>query len=132
LSARLHFQFVCEIVCLATASVSSFIDAPSLASGYWNLQVWDGVGSILVGVLLAGVAVYLIQRNRSFLIGRSMAVDDFQKIVHHLRRDPVVKNVYEAKSEEIGEGIFRHVSLKSVCTLVCSLEHRMNLLNTLV
>jgi zinc transporter 9 len=80
-----------------------------------NLQVWDGVGSILVGIILAGVAVYLIQRNRSFLIGRSMAVDDFQKIVHHLRRDPVVKNVYEAKSEEIGEGVFRCLSLISLC-----------------
>jgi solute carrier family 30 (zinc transporter), member 9 len=81
--------------------------------------VWDGVGSILVGVLLAGVAVYLIQRNRSFLIGRSMAVDDFQKIVRHLRRDPVVKNVYEAKSEEIGEGIFRYAFLNifSMCCI---------------
>jgi hypothetical protein len=62
---------------------------------------------VLVGCLLAGVAVYLIQRNRSFLIGRSMVKDDFQKIVRHLKRDPVIKNIYEAKSEEIGEGIFR-------------------------
>ena len=69
--------------------------------------MWDGIGSVLVGVLLAGVAVYLIQRNRSFLIGRSMVREDFQKIVRHLKRDPVIKNIYEAKSEEIGEGIFR-------------------------
>ena len=60
-----------------------------------------------MGLLLALVAVYLIQRNRSFLIGRSMSVEDFQRIVRHLKRDPVVKNIYEAKSEEIGEGIFR-------------------------
>jgi solute carrier family 30 (zinc transporter), member 9 len=71
------------------------------------VQVWDGVGSVLVGMLLAGVAVYLIQRNRSFLIGRSMVPEDFHKIVRHLKRDPVIKNIYEAKSEEIGEGIFR-------------------------
>jgi hypothetical protein len=69
--------------------------------------VWDGVGSVLVGLILGGVAIFLIQRNRNFLIGRSMNSDDFQRIVRHLKRDPVVKNIYEAKSEEIGEGIYR-------------------------
>lgn len=69
--------------------------------------VWDGLGSVLVGLILGGVAIYLIQRNRSFLIGRAMLEGDFQKIVRHLKRDPVIKNIYEAKSEEIGEGIYR-------------------------
>lgn len=72
--------------------------------------VWDGLGSVLVGLILGGVAVYLIQRNRSFLIGRSMMEGDFQRIVRHLKRDPVIKNIYEAKSEEIGEGIYRYAA----------------------
>ena len=85
------------------------------------MQAWDGIGSVAVGVLLAGVAVYLIQRNRSFLIGRSMVRDDFQKIVRHLKRDPVIKNIYEAKSEEIGEGIFRHaLAMSQMKELSCS------------
>jgi divalent metal cation (Fe/Co/Zn/Cd) transporter len=79
------------------------------------LQVWDGVGSVLVGLILAGVAVYLIQRNRSFLIGRSMKKEDFDRIVRHLKRDPVIKNIYEAKSEEIGEGIYRYADVRSMC-----------------
>lgn len=84
------------------------------------LQIWDGIGSVTVGVLLAGVAAYLIQRNRSFLIGRSMTREDFQKIVRHLQRDPVIKNIYEAKSEEIGEGIFRcDLSLQGCWTRGC-------------
>lgn len=74
-------------------------------------RMWDGLGSVIVGCILAGVAIYLIQRNRSFLIGRAMIEEDFQKIVRHLKRDPVIKNIYEAKSEEIGEGIYRCVSL---------------------
>ncbi len=32
---------------------------------------------------------------------------DMQKVLHHLRKDPVVKAVYDAKSEEIGPNIFR-------------------------
>ncbi|NJR43342.1 MAG: hypothetical protein HC767_12465 [Akkermansiaceae bacterium] len=29
---------------------------------------------------------------------------DFKKIVRHLKQDPIVKNIYEAKSGRIGEG----------------------------
>ena len=115
---------VCRVeVALTAAHTSSSADAqrsrprnpwgqrgaPSSHQLLDRMQVWDGVGSVLVGLLLGGVAVYLIQRNRSFLIGRSMVTEDFQRIVRHLKRDPVIKNIYEAKSEEIGEGIFRCV-----------------------
>ena len=70
-------------------------------------QAWDGVGSIAVGILLAFVALFLIQRNRSVLIGRSMAPDDFNAVVSRLLADPVVHHVYEARSEEIGPGVYR-------------------------
>ena len=32
---------------------------------------------------------------------------DMQRVLHHLRQDPVVRAVYDAKSEEIGPNIFR-------------------------
>lgn len=70
-------------------------------------QAWDGIGSILVGILLACVALFLIQRNRSALIGRSMSADDFNRVVNFLNADPVVNKVYDAKSEEIGAGVYR-------------------------
>ncbi len=36
-----------------------------------------------------------------------MNARDMQKVLHHLRKDPVVRAVYDAKSEEIGPNIFR-------------------------
>lgn len=70
-------------------------------------QAWDGVGSILVGVLLSFVALFLIQRNRAVLIGRSMAADELATVIAYLYQDPVVNHVYDARSEEIGPGVYR-------------------------
>ena len=39
--------------------------------------------------------------------GRAMNPHDMQRVLAHLKRDPVVKAVYDAKSEEIGPNIFR-------------------------
>lgn len=70
-------------------------------------QAWDGIGSILVGVLLSFVALFLIQRNRAVLIGRSMAADELAVVLAYLHQDPVVNHVYDARSEEIGPGVYR-------------------------
>eukprot|EP00892_Ulva_mutabilis_P005120 jgi/Ulvmu1/2980/UM015_0020.1 len=70
-------------------------------------QAWDGIGSILVGVLLSFVALFLIQRNRAVLIGRSMAAEELASILAFLHQDPVVNHVYDARSEEIGPGVYR-------------------------
>ncbi|BDA46259.1 Zinc transporter 9 [Coccomyxa sp. Obi] len=69
--------------------------------------VYDALGSITIGCLLGCTAVFLIQQNRSLLLGRAMNTRDMQKVLHHLRKDPVVRAVYDAKSEEIGPNIFR-------------------------
>ena len=39
--------------------------------------------------------------------GRSMGQGDMEVIIKHLEADPVVEAVFDAKSEEIGPGIFR-------------------------
>ncbi|EIE24063.1 hypothetical protein COCSUDRAFT_28593 [Coccomyxa subellipsoidea C-169] len=81
--------------------------APLLALHLTGNAVYDAMGSITIGGLLGCTAVFLIQQNRSLLLGRAMNNKDMQKVLHHLRKDPVVKAVYDAKSEEIGPNIFR-------------------------
>lgn len=44
----------------------------------------DAVGSILIGVLLAVIAVVLIDRNRRFLVGEAVRPEVRQKVLQHL------------------------------------------------
>lgn len=67
-----------------------------------------------MSILLGGVAVTLIKRNRAMLIGRAMNDRDRDKILSHLRTDPVVRSVFDAKTEEIGPGVYRWVLLTAV------------------
>lgn len=53
------------------------------------------------------MAVALIKRNRAALIGRAMPKADKDRILAHLRADPVVRSVLDAKTEEIGPGVYR-------------------------
>jgi zinc transporter 9 len=51
--------------------------------------VWDAAGSVAVGGLLGGTALYLINSNRLLLLGRSLGADKMQLITDHMRADPV-------------------------------------------
>jgi cation diffusion facilitator family transporter len=54
---------------------------------------WDGIGSILVGVLLAAVAVVLIDRNRRFLVGQPASPQLRNAAVARLEQLPEVAAV---------------------------------------
>ena len=69
--------------------------------------VWDAVGSIAVSVLLGAVAVVLIQRNRKWLIGKSMPRAQEEQILQYLEHDRVIKGVHNTKTEELGVRQYR-------------------------
>jgi cation diffusion facilitator family transporter len=50
------------------------------ASHQWNLPVLDGLASVLIGVLLAGVAVFLIRESRGLLVGEGVQPDTVRVI----------------------------------------------------
>lgn len=68
---------------------------------------WDGIGSIVIGVLLGFVALFLMQKNRSMLIGRSISPKDRDKLVGVLESDPAVEHVVLARATVAGADAYR-------------------------
>ena len=64
--------------------------------------MWDAVGSILVGILLAIVAVMLIRRNVAFLIGTSVAPGVRARAGLALLEDPEIERVTYLHLEYVG------------------------------
>ena len=64
--------------------------------------MWDAIGSILVGVLLAVVAVILIDRNRRFLTGEPASSKIYAVAEQRLADMPDVEKVRFLRLEFIG------------------------------
>ena len=65
-------------------------------------EFWDGVGSIAIGVLLAGVAVILAVETKSLLIGESASADTERAIVAALEDGPEVERVIHLRTLHVG------------------------------
>ena len=69
--------------------------------------LWDALGSLVIGSLLAVVAVALIAKNRSYLIGRSIPEDEREAILELLNGEPAIERVIDFKSEVLDIGVYR-------------------------
>ena len=69
--------------------------------------MWDSIGSILVGSLLGGVAMFLIQKNKDALVGRSIPAEQHDRILSLMQQDPVIRNVYNIKAVTLSSNILR-------------------------
>lgn len=68
---------------------------------------WDAVGSLLIGLMLAIVAIVLIVKNRSYLIGRSIPRELKASIIGFLEADPMIEEVIDFKSAVLDVGVYR-------------------------
>ena len=66
--------------------------------------VWDAIGSILVGLLLGFVAIYLLRRNMAFLVGQIADPRVHEKVLGWLRERPEVESVNTLHLEYVGPG----------------------------
>ena len=65
----------------------------------------DAIGSILVGLLLAAVAIYLIDRNRELLIGEEADPRIRAAVIRALLNEPEVARVTYLRLEIVGPRI---------------------------
>ena len=64
--------------------------------------VWDAIGSILVGLLLGWVAIYLLRRNMAFLVGQVADPRIYDTVLGWLRERPEVQTVNTLHLEYVG------------------------------
>lgn len=64
----------------------------------------DAAATILIGVLLGAIAVFLGYQNRAYLIDRAISNDVQQEILNIIRSHDTVDGVFDIKSRIIGAG----------------------------
>jgi cation diffusion facilitator family transporter len=89
----------------AAALVGIVIAVTGLALHQATRQpVWDAIGSILVGLLLGFVAIYLLKRNMAFLVGQVADPSAYETVLGWLRERPEVESVNTLHLEYVGPG----------------------------
>lgn len=67
---------------------------------------WDSIGSIIIGLMLAVVAVILINKNRSFLLRKSIPEEIKEQILDMLEMEPAIEKVVDFKSTILDVGAY--------------------------
>ena len=81
------------------AVIGIIIALISLALSYITGQIfWDAIGSILIGLLLGAMAIFLISKNRNYLITKSIPADVEEIVKDILNSDPTIEKVLDFKS----------------------------------
>ena len=92
----------------AVALIGIAVATVSIGASYYTGNVfWDGLGSIVIGALLATTAVVLITKNHSYLLGRSIPDDEREEIISALVAEPSIERVIDFKSSVLGIGVYR-------------------------
>ena len=83
----------------AAACFGVILALTSLGLTVWTGDTyWDGIGSISIGILLGAVAIWLIQRNRSLLVGASIPAAEAELLRDTIAAHPSVENVASVRA----------------------------------
>ena len=64
--------------------------------------IWDGVGSVVVGVTLFGVAAFLARKTKQLLIGQSVPTAQRAKMIEIIEQSPGVKKLVHLRTMHLG------------------------------
>lgn len=78
--------------------------ASIIATKFTGNPIWDAIGSIIIGALLAIMAIILININRSFLMRKSIPEEIEERVIEILESDPAIEKVLDFKSVVIDVG----------------------------
>lgn len=76
-------------------------------SYYTNNFIWDGIATLIIGLLLACVAITLIAKSKGLLVGKAVYQDDHREIIQLLTKSKIIHRVFDVKSMIIGPDIIR-------------------------
>lgn len=76
-----------------------FIAFTGVLLGQWvHEPIWDGIASILIGLILTGVSVVLARESRSLLMGESASSSTLKEVQDLSQNDPAVSKVFNPMS----------------------------------
>ena len=64
--------------------------------------VWDGIGTLSIGVLLGVIAIVLAIETKSLLIGEGALPEQFKAITTAIEESPEVMHLVDLRSEYLG------------------------------
>ncbi|WP_201535664.1 cation diffusion facilitator family transporter [Psychrobacter ciconiae] len=90
------FEDLAAVVGLMVAAIAMGLHA------YTGNPVWDALGSIIVGLLLGAIAIFLISRNRDFLVGHKVSDEMHCYVLKELLAKPDIDSVSYLHLEWVG------------------------------
>jgi zinc transporter 9 len=92
-----------------SAAITGVLLAASMLglAQYTGNTLYDAIGSIGIGGLLGFVALFLIQRNSSALVGQSIPREDLREIINLLESDVMIRSIHDVKATDMGADTVR-------------------------
>lgn len=75
---------------------------------YTQSPIPDAIGSLLVGLMLGMVAMLVIYTSVPALVGRSIKLDQLDKINAELESDAMIKAIHDVKGIDMGNSMIRY------------------------
>ncbi|XP_031627460.1 zinc transporter 9-like [Contarinia nasturtii] len=77
-------------------------------TAYLKSSIPDAIGSLLVGVMLGAVAILVVYTSVPALVGRSIKLDQLDKINQELESDAMIKAIHDVKGIDMGNSMIRY------------------------